>query len=309
MAKNYRIGAVARLTGIAAETLRMWERRYEVVKPQRSGNQRLYSQDDITRLSLLKALVDAGHGIGTVATLADAELRDRLAREQGRQQEQPPLRVAVAGSRLCGDIDLGRLGANSEVVLLAQNRNELVNRAAETHIDVIVLELPSLQQELVSEVLDLRQACRAAHAVVVYDFAAHVTLERLAARHIGTLSFPASKSQIGIIAETTAGLSKKPEPVTFIAAPPSRRYSEEELVQIRNTPTGVQCECPLHLTELIMKLAAFEQYSMECESLDANDAALHAYLYQCAAQARSSMESALAKVIEVDDLALAANNS
>ena len=41
--KGFRIGAVARLTGISPDTLRVWERRYQVTEPQRSASgTRLY---------------------------------------------------------------------------------------------------------------------------------------------------------------------------------------------------------------------------------------------------------------------------
>ena len=78
-ASKYRIGAVSRLTGIPQDTIRVWERRYNVVRPQRSeGGDRLYSRDDITRLTLIRRLVDAGNAIGTVARLSLKQLQKRL---------------------------------------------------------------------------------------------------------------------------------------------------------------------------------------------------------------------------------------
>ena len=75
----YRIGAVSRLTGIAADTLRVWERRYGVVEPRRSEKGgRLYTKDDIGRLALIKRLVDAGHAIGSIANLSLDQLEERL---------------------------------------------------------------------------------------------------------------------------------------------------------------------------------------------------------------------------------------
>ncbi|MCG6863479.1 MAG: MerR family transcriptional regulator, partial [Chromatiaceae bacterium] len=45
---NYRIGAVSRLTAIPPDTLRVWERRYDLVTPMRSeGGGRLYSHQDV----------------------------------------------------------------------------------------------------------------------------------------------------------------------------------------------------------------------------------------------------------------------
>jgi DNA-binding transcriptional MerR regulator len=57
----YSIGAVARMLDIPAPTLRTWEERYEVPKPQRSaGGHRLYSRDQVGQLRFIKAQLAAG---------------------------------------------------------------------------------------------------------------------------------------------------------------------------------------------------------------------------------------------------------
>jgi len=77
---GYRIGVVAKLTGTSPDALRVWERRYAVVKPGRtSSGGRLYSNDDIACLRLMTQLVDAGDSIGTIATLTHEELEARIA--------------------------------------------------------------------------------------------------------------------------------------------------------------------------------------------------------------------------------------
>src|ERR1700674_3350268 len=61
---------VTRRTGLSADLLRAWERRYEVVKPSRSaGGRRLYSDGDVERLRLLYRATLAGRSIGQVADL------------------------------------------------------------------------------------------------------------------------------------------------------------------------------------------------------------------------------------------------
>jgi methanogenic corrinoid protein MtbC1 len=57
----YSVKHAAAMTGIPADTLRMWERRYQVVAPARSdGGYRLYDDAAIARLSAMRALVAAG---------------------------------------------------------------------------------------------------------------------------------------------------------------------------------------------------------------------------------------------------------
>lgn len=83
------IGVVARRTGISLHVLRAWERRYGVVRPERTaGGQRLYSDADITRLRLLRQVTEAGRNISQVAALPSAEL-ERLATTDLRGEVVP----------------------------------------------------------------------------------------------------------------------------------------------------------------------------------------------------------------------------
>jgi methanogenic corrinoid protein MtbC1 len=71
----YTVKRAAELTGIPADTLRMWERRYAVVEPTRSpGGYRLYDDSALRRLSAMRSLVDSGWAPREAArrVLADA---------------------------------------------------------------------------------------------------------------------------------------------------------------------------------------------------------------------------------------------
>ena len=79
LTNTFKIGVVSRITNIPVDTLRIWERRYSVVVPDRSEKaDRLYRREDINRLTLLKLLVDKGHAIGSIAKLNNGELSQRL---------------------------------------------------------------------------------------------------------------------------------------------------------------------------------------------------------------------------------------
>jgi len=57
----YSIGAVARMLGVPAQTLRAWEDRYQQIVPARSsGGQRLYSRDQVDQLSFIRNQIDQG---------------------------------------------------------------------------------------------------------------------------------------------------------------------------------------------------------------------------------------------------------
>ncbi len=77
---QYPIQLVARLTGLSAHVIRIWEQRYRAVEPQRTATRRrLYSQRDIERLNLLREVTHAGHSIGQVAQLPMAQLQKLVA--------------------------------------------------------------------------------------------------------------------------------------------------------------------------------------------------------------------------------------
>jgi MerR family transcriptional regulator, light-induced transcriptional regulator len=84
------IRVVSRRTGLTPAVLRAWEKRYGVVIPARSdGGQRLYSDDDVRRLGLLRRAVEEGRAISRVAGLSTEELR-------GLVQEDEVERVGAA---------------------------------------------------------------------------------------------------------------------------------------------------------------------------------------------------------------------
>ena len=78
----YAIRYVSQRTGLTPHVIRAWEKRYRAVVPHRSPkNRRLYSEDDVQRLELLKKITDIGHTISQVAQLDSTELLDLAQRE------------------------------------------------------------------------------------------------------------------------------------------------------------------------------------------------------------------------------------
>jgi methanogenic corrinoid protein MtbC1 len=58
---RYTVKHVAALTGLSPDTVRMWERRYAVVRPTRSeSGYRVYDDAAVQRLTAMRALVDGG---------------------------------------------------------------------------------------------------------------------------------------------------------------------------------------------------------------------------------------------------------
>ncbi len=77
MTAGLNIAALARRTGVAPDTLRKWEQRYQILQPMRTaGGQRRYSERDVARVEWLRERLQEGYRIGEAATLlgtADVE--------------------------------------------------------------------------------------------------------------------------------------------------------------------------------------------------------------------------------------------
>lgn len=70
MTPTLNIAALTRRTGVPSDTIRKWEQRYGVLRPERtSGGQRRYSELDVARVEWLKARLAEGFRIGEAAAL------------------------------------------------------------------------------------------------------------------------------------------------------------------------------------------------------------------------------------------------
>lgn len=69
------IQVVSRRTGLTADVIRAWERRYQAITPERAANsRRLYSDLDVEKLTLLRRATAAGRRIGDIANYSIEEL-------------------------------------------------------------------------------------------------------------------------------------------------------------------------------------------------------------------------------------------
>jgi len=68
---------VAERVGLSPHVIRVWERRYGAIDPERTDtNRRTYSEAQVERLKLLKSVTDAGRRIGLVAKMSTEDLRE-----------------------------------------------------------------------------------------------------------------------------------------------------------------------------------------------------------------------------------------
>lgn len=72
---NYSIKDLERISGIKAHTLRIWEKRYNILTPQRTEtNIRSYGDDDLRKLLNINTLIKGGWKISNIGKLSDGEI-------------------------------------------------------------------------------------------------------------------------------------------------------------------------------------------------------------------------------------------
>ncbi len=86
---TYSIADLENLTGIKAHTIRIWEKRYNVIEPSRTPtNIRYYSNDDMRKLINIAALLNAGMKISKISKLTSDELKAEINKRLGAGTEE-----------------------------------------------------------------------------------------------------------------------------------------------------------------------------------------------------------------------------
>lgn len=76
---GYSIKDLEVLSGIKAHTIRIWEKRYNLLHPDRTDtNIRYYSDEDLRKMLNISLLVKSGHKISKVARLEDKQIHEKV---------------------------------------------------------------------------------------------------------------------------------------------------------------------------------------------------------------------------------------
>ena len=328
---TFRSGAVARIAGMPVATLRIWEQRYQAVRPITApSGHRLYSQADVERATLLRRLTAQGHAIRMLATLETEQMREMvhapalsLPKNRPVAHEQAPMRAVVAGkalaSRLQRLIDRQSLVPALQMVAVFDTLAEATKAAQhldKSAVDLLLWQSASLQPGALHELRVAQDAWQAPSAAVVYRFSSAAGRAELTGAGASVLCEPADDDSLGQWlaslhrAETSDEIATAPD-LTIPNAnsltkqsirPP--RFGDAALTQFAGLSSAVACECPSHLAELLLQVSHFETYSGECANRSTADAQLHGYLQQVAGTARMLFEKALEQVALAEGLPL-----
>lgn len=311
----YRSGAVGRLTGIPVETLRVWERRYGVVGPRQSpSGRRQYAPHDVTRLTIIKRLVDAGYAIGSIAALDLEQLRLML-----RQVTHPPRETLAAAAKIAAATQHIAIVGEALAIRMRHGLPEDLQVAAVSasaarafddfrgvRADALLIEFPSVQRNAPQLIRSLAQLLGAQQIIVEYGFASRELEQDLRALGCHLVRAPLNVNDLESLcrAAPAAAFTGQTANPAHDNLPPPRRFDSKTLARIATRSTALNCECPRHIADLLVALGNFETYSGECEGRNPDDAALHRYLKQVTGNARAMMEMALQRVVEAEDMAV-----
>ncbi len=314
----YGIGAVARLTGLTDHTIRVWERRYSAVVAQRTANgRRVYKPTDVEKLGLLKRLTDQGLSIGQIAGNSIDELREQAQSLSEFVSAPAPDNIGVA---VLGDFLPNQFAAHKQdlapvdIIVADNNRDRFMADLARQSIDVVVLESPVLDSEVSKRLLQYMDQAGAERGVIVYGFGRVRDIDSARDSRIVVLRSPVDVDAVhaaimrAYAPRVPARSRKTPRPQDsaaewgFAGPIAPRRFNNQQLTNLAQASTAIDCECPHHLAQLVGDLTAFEVYSANCANRDEEDAALHRYLHQTTAQARALIEIALERVAEAEGI-------
>ena len=302
---TYRSGVAARLAGLPVETLRVWERRYALSDTQRSAHgQRLYTAEQVRRLSLLKQLVDLGHPIGVLTGLPAERLEEMIAPNTARAAEvSGPMRVVVVGDSLMRRIAASGRDARALHVLRHHARIDQVAPLDEgVTVDVLLIESSELDDETVAQIAAARDLTHAVSVVVLYRFCGSATIRALRAEGCLVARVPAEVGELVLLCRSSLAGQGMPAPDNSGDVIAPRRFDDEALAAITAAGNRLSCECPRHLSDILMMVASFERYSAQCASRNQEDARLHEELGLAAGRARMVLENAMERLAMAEGL-------
>jgi DNA-binding transcriptional MerR regulator len=316
---HYRIGAVAKLSGVPVTTLRIWEIRYGAFLPTKSaGQHRLYSQADAAKACQLKLLSDAGHGISAIANLdasslsrllvqhRAAKVTNVLAADGGRK-----VALAVVGHAMASRITTPKFTLQflTHSIQVTDVFEDLPGAALAVFNDqpkLLLIKVNTLNDSVCMQIESLVARHPILQCIIIYNYGQESVVEALKVLGMLVRREPMSDYELSdlissvllVDASTSTGISGS----TVLI--PARKYSDVTLRRVAGISSNILCECPRHVAELIGQLASFEQYSQECLNNSTEDAHLHAYLRAVSGSARAMFERALEMVAVHEGISL-----
>ncbi|MEX1190145.1 MAG: MerR family transcriptional regulator [Bacteroidia bacterium] len=139
MTSKYSIKDLERLSGIKAHTIRIWEQRYNLLNPDRTGtNIRLYNDDELKYVLNIASLIRAGGKISHIVKLNKQEITKRI-----QELVESPVKVDSFFETQTDNLVIAMLELDELMFEKAINTSSLKYGFEETMLNVII---PFLQK-------------------------------------------------------------------------------------------------------------------------------------------------------------------
>jgi DNA-binding transcriptional MerR regulator len=306
----YGIGTVARLTGIKPDTLRIWERRYQLGASHKSASgRRQYTQADLEHLQLVAALVARGARIGEIATserrTLEMMLRARSGLEANELTEKKP-RVLFVGEQLFAWLEEHQGCLVNVDAKLLPGSLEVLDADVDAdvgEIDALVIECGDLGGEKLAMMQRIADRLATDNVLALSGADSNRWQPVLKEQGVTLGAFPPDPAFLSVYLKlalqeraTSAGSSNLGE---LVMGKP-RLLSAEEVESARGLEQSRMGYRPAKMRELVLDLAALEDRVSASDSAGWEDVSVQACVYAYAGQARWLMEKALGLVLEAE---------
>ncbi len=213
-------------------------------------------------------------------------------------------------------------GERADIILQCADLNEWVALPADEHCaDLVIVQCATVFPDTIDLITSRTAAAGAARAIVVYHFTQKKTTAMMEdhSNKLTALRAPVTAADLKSVCEADLAMAEirnmslnelaekeivEPLSEHIEEEIAGRQFSDALLAKVSRISTSIECECPQHLSSLLLALNAFELYCLQCANRDEKDAMLHALLHRKTASARLIMENALSTLVEAEGFEL-----
>ena len=175
---------------------------------------------------------------------------------------------------------------------------------------VLVLDLGLLGPHPVEWVRQLEKKAMPETTIIIYSFAKRSVIDELRSEHRQVMRGPLKMQDLRtalvnlIVRDMTARPTPAKQSLVPESEPPAEQFTAEQMARLQEIQSAVDCECPNHVSDVIIALKGFENYSKQCENKDDADARMHEFLYRAAGHSRAMMEHAMKELCRFEGIDL-----
>lgn len=199
---------------------------------------------------------------------------------------------------------------NFELVVGTTDISRFRHKIEDESPQVLLLDLALLGDNPVATVQELERLAMPESTILIYSFAKRDVINELRGEKRLVMRGPLKMQDLrtALINLIVRDMTSRPAPAKYVmvpeTAPPPVQFSQEELAKLQEIQSAVDCECPNHVSDVILSLKAFEDYSKQCENKNDADAKMHDFLYRAAGHCRAMMEHAMKELCRFEGIDL-----